>query len=138
MAEPTARRVDRAADTTAEQRHRTGEERIAFMAALLGLTAVAIRLWLIWYAVPMPQVTENMRAGITLAQRGYIGDPFLTPTGPTAHLAPAYPALIGLAISIAGDVTRGFDFSRSLMAILFGAYLASLPRIAEAPRREGR
>src|SRR5688572_24107674 len=39
--------------------------------------------------------TENLRAGITLATKGYLGDPFSAPTGPTGHLAPAYPALVG-------------------------------------------
>src|SRR5215472_17053525 len=55
--------------------------------------ALAVRLPLIWLRSPTA-LTENLRAGFTLAQRGYLGDPYIIPTGPTAHVAPAYPLLV--------------------------------------------
>ena len=56
--------------------------RVVFVTALtLHLAALAVR------STPYTR-TENLRAGITLAEKGYLGDPFNRPTGPTAHLSP--------------------------------------------------
>lgn len=68
-----------------------------------------------------------MRAGFTLAAQGFLGDPFLVPTGRTAHVAPAYPLLIATCVRVFGENALGFDVARSLVVLGFGAFLASLP-----------
>jgi hypothetical protein len=56
--------------------------------------ALLLRLPMIWLRHPDPIHTEDVKAGLTLAKLGYLGDPFAIPTGVTAHVPPAYPALI--------------------------------------------
>ena len=63
------------------------------------LVALALRLPIVWLR-PLEAHAENIKAGFTLAQRGYFGDPFSIPTGPTAHVAPAYPALVAAVRSL--------------------------------------
>jgi hypothetical protein len=43
---------------------------------------------------PLEHHAENIKVGFTLAERGYLGNPYIIPTGPTAHVAPAYPLLV--------------------------------------------
>ncbi|HEX4936602.1 MAG TPA: hypothetical protein VFV33_25650, partial [Gemmatimonadaceae bacterium] len=110
------------------------------LALSLGLAAVGVRLWLILGHLPRLFDTENMRAGFTLFSRGVMSDPFLVPTGPTAHVAPLYPALIAVSSHLAGDAENGLLLARSFIAIAFGAMVAAFPFIAEwlrFPRRAG-
>jgi len=50
--------------------------------------------------------TENLAVGFTLAEKGYLGDPFLRPTGPTAHLSPVYPVVVAAVHSMTRNETR--------------------------------
>src|SRR5215469_13454286 len=62
--------------------------------------AFALRLPLVWLRRPSMH-TESINAGFTLAQHGYLGDPYpIIATGPTAHLAPAYPLIVAAVRSI--------------------------------------
>lgn len=71
--------------------------RVVFLAAfLLRLGVLAIRQ-------ESFTRTENLRAGFTLAERGYLGDPFSRPTGPSAHLSPVYPVLVATAYAVTRD-----------------------------------
>ena len=63
------------------------------------VVAFALRLPLVWLHTPSMH-TESINAGFTLAQHGYLGDPYPVPTGPTAHLAPAYPLVVAAVRSI--------------------------------------
>lgn len=108
---------------------------------LIGASAASIRLYAIWALLPRMFDTENMRAGFALASRGVLADPFILPTGPTAHVAPLYPALIAGSVRLAGDAELGLLIARSALAILFGAFLALLPALAQFvgfERRAGR
>lgn len=98
----------------------------------LALAALALRLALIWWVLETTVLTENLRAGMTLAAEGYLGNPFSAPTGPTAHIAPLYPALVAGAIRVAGDAETGFLLARSVLAVTFSVFIALLPRLAHA------
>jgi hypothetical protein len=50
--------------------------------------------------------TENLATGFTLAEKGYLGDPFIRPTGPTAHVSPVYPVVVGAVQSMTRNETR--------------------------------
>src|SRR5579863_10170158 len=63
------------------------------------LVALVVRLPVVWLRPP-PYHSENIKAGFTLARYGYLGDPFAIPTGPTAHVSPAYPTLIAAVRSL--------------------------------------
>jgi hypothetical protein len=94
----------------------------------LGLTIFALALILrlavifVWdlHLRPDPQGEwENIARN--LATRGEFADPYATPTGPTAHSAPAYPLLLSLAFRAAGTGPEG-----RLAAIVLNAIIASL------------
>lgn len=45
---------------------------------------------------------EMVRTAQTFAERGELADPFVLPTGPTAHVPPLYPILLGLIFRVFG------------------------------------
>ena len=101
------------------------------------LVALALRFPIVWLR-PLEAHAENIKAGFTLAQRGYLGDPFSIPTGPTAHVAPAYPALVAAVRSyllvyllIQHDIRYMYPalFLESLIA---GSFVVMLVRIWRA------
>src|SRR5947199_2373596 len=77
-----------------------------------------------------PLLTENLRAGFTLAQKGYLGDPFSAPTGPTAHLSPVYPAVVAAAYRVTGSEPRAITLLAILSAIIASANAALLVALA--------
>jgi hypothetical protein len=102
--------------------------------------ALAFRLPLVWLRPQDRLLTENLRAGFTLAKRGYFGDPFPIPTGPTAHLSPAYPALVAAVRSI----TPSDDVCIYVLSIIFAivtscnvAALIPISRALKLPRGSG-
>jgi hypothetical protein len=102
--------------------------------------ALAFRLPLVWLPPQDRLVTENLRAGFTLAKRGYFGDPFSIPTGPTAHVSPAYPALVAAVRSI----TPSDDVCIYVLSIIFAivtscnvAALIPISRALKLPRGSG-
>ena len=76
--------------------------------------------------------TEPVRIAISLARHGTFADPYLIPTGPTAHAAPFYPTLIAPIYQVLGD-TRRADMVRMGLSILTGsAEYALLPYASAA------
>ena len=52
---------------------------------------------------------ETNAVAVSLATRGTFADPYAVPTGPTAHVPPAFPALLALIYSVFGlTVTAGY------------------------------
>ena len=108
--------------------------RLVFVAALtLHLAALAVR--------PTTFTrTENLRAGFTLAERGHLGDPFIRPTGPTAHLSPVYPALVAAAYSVTHDerdAVRILGVIGAFASALNAAMLLPLARRMRLPSGSG-
>jgi hypothetical protein len=104
------------------------------------VVALALRLPLVWLLQTPPLRTENIKAGFTLAQRGYFGDPFAIPSGPTAHLSPAYP----LVVAAVRSITPSDDVCMHVLSIIFAvvtscniAALLPVSRALKLPREAG-
>jgi hypothetical protein len=73
---------------------------------------------------------EWERIAKNLATNGEFANPYWTPTGPTAHSAPAYPVLLSLAYGAAGTGAQGRLACMILNAILASLAYALLPALA--------
>jgi hypothetical protein len=73
---------------------------------------------------------ETTAIAASLALHGTFADPFLTPTGSTAFLAPGYPALIALLLRIFGTGAQGVFALQATVTILIATQLALWPWIA--------
>lgn len=83
-------------------------------------------------------VYESTRVALSLAKRGSFADPFQIPTGPTAHVAPAYPLILSLVYRGFGDGTSGEiakQFLTSLLSSLQYAFLVPLALLLGFARR---
>jgi len=97
------------------------------------LLAAAVRLTLIFgfhhYEIGRP---EPIRIAISLAADGSFANPYKVPTGPTAHVAPLYPALIAPLYVAWGNTARA-DLARfALNALAASVEYALLPFVAGA------
>jgi hypothetical protein len=97
---------------------------ILLVALLLRLPLIALR--------PPVVYTENLKAGLTLAQHGYLGDPFVIPTGPTAHVSPAYPALVAAIRSITPSDAVCLHILAIIMSVVSSCNIAALLPVARA------
>lgn len=107
--------------------------RLVKASILIFLIAATIRLTLLcvlhYYEIGRP---EPIRIAISLARNGAFADPYALPTGPTAHSAPLYPAMIAPLYAIWADTYRA-DFARfTLNALAASVQYALLPGIAAA------
>lgn len=102
--------------------------RVVFVAALaLHLAALAVRH-------TSYTRTENLRVGVTLAEKGYLGDPFSRPTGPTAHVSPVYPAVVAAVQSVTHDEPRTVTILSIIGAIVSACNVAMLLPLARRMR----
>jgi len=86
-------------------------------------------------AAPRPDGThlsEMENIARSLALHGTFADPYLLPSGPTAHTAPAYPILLGLIFLVFGTGAAGEAVSRIASAIVASIQYALLPRVSMA------
>jgi len=84
-------------------------------------------------AAPRPpgtHLSEMENIARSLALHGTFADPYLLPTGPTAHTAPAYPILLGLIFLLFGTGVAGEIVSRIASAIVVSIQYALLPRVS--------
>ncbi len=95
--------------------------------------ALALRLPLVWLRPPSVH-TENIKAGFTLAQRGYLGDPFAVPTGPTAHLSPVYPALVAAVRALTPSDDACLHVLAIILALVSSCNIAALLPVSRALR----
>jgi hypothetical protein len=73
---------------------------------------------------------EVVRVAQSLAKRGAFANPFCGETGPTAHMAPAYPYLLSLVYKVMGTGTAG-DASKEILTCIIAALgFSLLPLIA--------
>jgi hypothetical protein len=63
----------------------------ATLAAFLLRFGIAVAL----HRLELPRNEEPVREAISFHETGVLANPYLTPTGPTAHLAPLYPLMLG-------------------------------------------
>ena len=100
---------------------------IIFAAALLSRVALILAL---------PRTAETFydepgQVAISLSERGQFADPYVTPTGPTAHVAPLMPVILALFIKIFGNVEAAWLASRLLECVVIALFAALLPSLAE-------
>jgi len=71
---------------------------------------------------------ESLAVACSLADHGTFADPFYAlKTGPTAHLAPAYPAFLGMLVYHFGDGPRGAFALQWCATVFMGLQLALFP-----------
>jgi len=73
---------------------------------------------------------ESTALAISLASHGSFADPFQTPTGASAFLAPGYPALIAVLIKLFGSGAYGVFAVQWLVTLMIALQLALWPEIA--------
>lgn len=87
-----------------------------------------------WFSPHTPRELfdmETTRVARSLIETGQFRDPFAkAPTGPTAHVAPAYPVLYGVVIAIFGREQAGFLALRVLTIAAYSLAGACLPWLA--------
>jgi hypothetical protein len=94
--------------------------------------ALVVRLVVVVLYHPVPALTENLRVGMTLAERGYLGNPFALPTGRTAHVAPGYPAFVAATKRLSGNAPRAVLMIQGANAAVAALNIALLPGAAVA------
>jgi hypothetical protein len=102
------------------------------------LAAVLFVLTLIIYRVPFdPNGTlanaghETLAVAHSLATNGTFANPFrVMDTGPTAHVAPAFPFLVALLIKVFGDGPAGLFALRLMDVLVYAVQLSLLPLLA--------
>jgi hypothetical protein len=98
--------------------------------------ALALRLPIAWLR-PLEAHAENIKSGFSLGLHGYLGDPFAIPTGPTAHVAPAYPALVAAVRSITPSDSACMHTLSVIMALVSAGNIAALLPVSRALRLPG-
>ena len=98
------------------------------MCFLLFLAALA-RYWVVFDSgVEVKFDPEPWRLARNIASRGQFANPFPSlETGPSAHLAPAYPALLALFIRVFGDGSVGVYIIRFAAATVMSLQVALFP-----------
>ncbi len=74
---------------------------------------------------------EDEAIAISLYSTGEFADPYLIPTGPTAHLAPVNPFIISLIYRLFGVTTQAGNAGAIFVVIIASALYAMLPWISE-------
>jgi len=75
---------------------------------------------------------EGINVAITLSETGKFADPFIKPTGPTAHVPPVFPWVTSLLFRLAGYGNAAAAIRNGLNIVGFGLLYASFPAAARA------
>ena len=107
---------------------------------MLNLNRVSIAIFLIAFSFrfsstlrhrPDPDnVYEPTKVALSLANHGSFADPFLIPTGPTAHVAPAFPLILSIVYRMFGDGVAGETAKRFLSCFISSLQYALMPWLA--------
>ena len=81
---------------------------------------------------PGTHLSEMENIAKSLALHGTFADPYILPTGPTAHTPPGYPILLGLIFLIFGTGLAGEIANRIASVLAASLQYALLPRVATA------
>lgn len=83
---------------------------------------------------PIIEYAELEKIARSLATTGVFGNPYSIPTGPSAHHAPIYPALLSLIFRALGYGTKA-AYAMAAMNIFFGAlHFALVPVLTDVAR----
>jgi hypothetical protein len=109
-------------------------ERHAFWIILTASTVVRWGQILASHPRPGRELNELELVAQSLALHGSFANPYLHPTGPTAHVAPAVPLLLGVVYALLGIGWQAELVKRFLAALVCSVQYALLPRVAVALR----
>ncbi|HEX8984521.1 MAG TPA: hypothetical protein VF767_03790, partial [Bryobacteraceae bacterium] len=98
--------------------------------ALAALTRIAL-CWWVWTHLESRRIEIHQLAISVAEGRGY-GNPYVEPTGPTAHVAPGYPLLLAALYSLFGTGRDGDLAELALGALTMSVLYALLPLVARA------
>lgn len=107
-------------------------ERHAFWIILAASAVVRWGQILVSRPRPDRELSELEQVARSLALHGSFADPYLHPTGPTAHVAPGVPFIIGAVYAVFGIGWQGELVKRFLAALVCSIQYALLPRVAAA------
>jgi hypothetical protein len=111
-----------------EIRSLRGGKRFYFFLCLLLFVAALSRYWVHDWTELVPHNPESFRLARSIAEKGEFANPFAAlDTGPSAHMGPTFPAIIGLLIRVFGDGTAGMFAIKFTATILLAAQLALFP-----------
>jgi len=98
---------------------------------IIFLAAFAVRFSGTLRHSPAPDnIYESTKVALTLAKHGAFADPFIFPTGPTAHVAPGYPLVLSLVYRCFGAGTAAEIAKRVLTCAVSSLQYACLPPLA--------
>ena len=101
--------------------------------AVIFLLSCGIRVAQIVASRPHPREwTELEQVARSLYLNGAFADPYLHPTGPTAHVSPAIPLVIAYLYYLVGITWVSEFLQRALQAMVCSLQYALLPRVAGA------
>jgi hypothetical protein len=109
------------------------KNRFCFIACLLLFVVALARYWVFDQTEPVPHDPESFRVARSIAEKGEFSNPFVPlDTGPSAHLAPAFPAFLALLIRTFGDGATGMYAIKVAAAITLSVLLALFPVFSRA------
>jgi hypothetical protein len=87
------------------------------------------RYWVVYDSTDsVPDNPESFRLALNIADKGQFANPFVPlDTGPSAHIAPAFPAFLALLVRIYGEKTVGIYAIKWIAAIVLCVQLALFP-----------
>jgi hypothetical protein len=101
--------------------------RVVKAMTILFVAAFAVRLALLLllpnFDIPIRGEMEHVAA--SWAATGHLADPYSTPTGPTAHVAPLYAVLLGMLYRMFGTGAEG-HFAQAVLACTLSATRSAL------------
>jgi hypothetical protein len=92
-------------------------------AVLIFFVALAIRFGIVLATRQYLEMNrfEMVRIAISVAERGTLADPYRAPTGPTAHVMPVYPLLLGGVFRLFGPGVTGEIVKEFLTCVMSSA-----------------
>src|SRR5690348_5417295 len=90
------------------------------------------RYWVYDWSGVVPDGMEPFRLAHSIAEKGEFADPYPLHTGPSAHSAPAFPALLALLMHVFGDGVAGMYAIKLTATIVLSIQLALFPVFSEA------
>jgi hypothetical protein len=108
-------------------------ERLCTMACLLLFVIALSRYWVFDRTEVVSHNIESLRLATNIAERGRFANPFSPlDTGPSAHMAPGFPAMLAILICLFGDGRDGMYAIKLSAAIVLSVFLALFPIFSKA------
>jgi hypothetical protein len=103
------------------------------LVCFLLFAAALCRYWVHDLPEPVPHDPESFRLARNIAEKGEFANPFIAlDTGPSAHLAPAFPGFLALLIRLFGDGSAGMYAIKLAAAIILSTQVALFPVFSRA------